>query len=738
MPKRKPQLATQAARSEDPPDPPRVRQRSDYAAIATLVFAHLAFFWRAAILRGVLIHSDICFFFEPAKALLHDSLRAGRLPLWSPYIFCGYPLAAEGQAAVFYPISLLISWLLPSFGAVNWLVISHLIIAAVSMYLLARALGAPPFAAWLAALTYSFSGYLFAHSHHVSLLCAASLFPLVILFVERAWRGATLVNSALGAVSWAALALCGHPQTLFHVSLVVAFWIAWRWAQANRRRETGQNARALTIAAITFFLGAALSAIQLLPTAQLAAAAPHGENGEWSYVTSFSLLPKHLFGMIAPNWQGSMAFNTYEGEPYYWEYVLYIGLAPLALAVLGGTRRRGWVIGALALVALAMALGTMNPLYHVIRFLPGFSSFRVPARYILVFTFAAALLVAVGWQTVSGWRWAAQGRRLFALGVIVVVLIAADLLRFDRTLAPPADTAALATPSPAAEAMKRDSGWWRAIIVQPTLVTANWSMPTGWVGDPDGWARIRALLPADVPQSYGIRVTTGYAAFEDAREKLFFDAAYGRAQAGDLRLVSLVGLKYLALPPQVTLPGLTPQPAGQLALFRNPGAFPRVFAVSQVVPARDSEDAHMRTMALANGSRLDIAAVVEGQITALNSPGKPHLAVSVREPRPERVIIDAASDRDCLLVLNERHDSGWRVQVDGKGSPLLSVDTVLMGTPISKGKHHIEFRYQPASFAIGRAISAAALLAALALIIAGAAIASRAKAAAPATAPARR
>jgi uncharacterized membrane protein YfhO len=110
----------------------------------------------------------------------------------------------------------------------------------------------------------------------------------------------------------------------------------------------------------------------------------------------------------------------------------------------------------------------------------------------------------------------------------------------------------------------------------------------------------------------------------------------------------------------------------------------------------------------------------------------------VREPRPERVIIDAASDRDCLLVLNERHDSGWRVQVDGKGSPLLSVDTVLMGTPISKGKHHIEFRYQPASFAIGRAISAAALLAALALIIAGAAIASRAKAAAPATAPARR
>jgi len=286
--------------------------------------------------------------------------------------------------------------------------------------------------------------------------------------------------------------------------------------------------------------------------------------------------------------------------------------------------------------------------------------------------------------------------------------------------------------------MLRDRGWWRAIVVQPTLVAANWSMPTGWVGDPDGWARVRAqLLPADVPQSYHIRVTTGYAAFEDAHQKLFFDAAYGRAQAGDLRLVSLVGMKYLALPPQVTLPGLTPEPVGQLVLFRNPGAFPRVFAVSEVVPAKDSDDAHMQTMALTSESRLDDAAVVEGRMTALNSPGKPHLEVSVREPRPERVIIDATSDRDCLLVLNERHDSGWQAQVDGKPSPLLAVDTVLMGTPLPRGKHRVEFHYHPGSFIVGRAISAVAFLAALALLIAGAA-GRRASAAAPVSAPARR
>jgi uncharacterized membrane protein YfhO len=146
----------------------------------------------------------------------------------------------------------------------------------------------------------------------------------------------------------------------------------------------------------------------------------------------------------------------------------------------------------------------------------------------------------------------------------------------------------------------------------------------------------------------------------------------------------------------------------------------------------------MQTMALANDSRLHVAAVVEGRMAAMNSPGKPSLEVSVREPRPERVIIDATSDRDCLLVLNERHDPGWRVRVDGKRSPLLSVDTVLMGTPLPKGKHRVEFHYQPWSFIVGRAISAIALLAALALMIAGTVTNSRARAAASAAAPARR
>jgi len=311
----------------------------DALGIACLAGLVLAFFWRAVLLRGYLFYGDIPLSFEPAKALLHDSLEAGRLPLWSPWIFAGYPVAAEGQITAFYPVSVLISWLLPSLGAINWLVVLHVMLAGVSTYLLARLLGASPFGAWLAGLTYAFSGFLFAHIHHVSLLCAASWMPLVICFVERASRGALVPDAIPAALCWAAAALCGHPQMLFHISLVVLFWVAWRWRESTGSRHRTQPGRAAGALALTFALG---------------------------------------------------------------------------LVILGGARRKGWSLAGLGAAALVLALAAGSPLHELLRFLPGFSDFRAPARYVSIFTFSAALLAASGWSALAEWRWVRTGRRLLS------------------------------------------------------------------------------------------------------------------------------------------------------------------------------------------------------------------------------------------------------------------------------------------------------------------------------------
>ena len=702
--------------------PPPVPRRVDAMAIASLVLLQLVFWWRAALLRGFVLTSDICYQFEPMKSLLHESLRAGRLALWSPYIFCGYPLAAEGQVATFYPPTLLLSWLLDGGGAVNWLLISHLILAAVSLYLLARLLGISPFGAWLAGVTLSFSGYLFAHHQHVGLVCTAAWLPLAILCVERAWRGPLLPNAARAALVWAMAALAGHPQTLFHISLVMVFWVIWRTAGVSRMQAgslRSQAHRAVGLLAITFLLGAGVAAVQLLLTKDLSAAAPHGDRGSLAYVTSFSLLGKHLFGLLRPNFQGSPAFQNYQGERYYWEYVLYLGLLPLALAVVGAVTRRGWALAGLVLGALILALAEGNPLYHVLRHLPGFAEFRAPARFIYVFTFAAALLAGMGWDMLARQRWLRVGRREMIVGAVVAVLVLGDLWSFDHPLAALTSRNAYYYPNEVAETLQRDPSWWRALFAPKLAADAEWVPPGGWAVNPNGWEQMRLALGADVPQSYGVRSISGYAAFVDPNQGRFFGAAYGRLfQAGDPRLLALVGTRYFALPAGTNLPDLDRLDIGEFSLYRNPDSFPRAFVVGEVSVSNSESEALSQVLTLADANRLREAAVVTGEFRGITPAGKSKAEITkITELRPEHVAIAATSDREALLVLNERWDPGWRAVCDGRPTPLVEVDTVLMGAALPKGEHSVEFVYRPRGLRVGVPITLVSLAVCLGLIV---------------------
>ena len=701
------------------PSPPATG-RNDAIAVAVLILAVLGFWWRAALLRGFLAHGDICYFFEPVKAYLHESLRAGRLALWSPYVFCGYPLGAEGQVATFHPLSLAISWLLPSPAAINWLVISHLLLVGISMYALARSLGMSPFGAWLAGFVMSFSGYLVARSHHVGLVCAAAWLPLIVYFVERSWRRGMLPNAVLAAFAWAMSALSGHLQTTFHISLLVVFWICWRLARGRQEDGCWRYGRAVGVVLLSFGLGAGMAAVQLLMTRDLSAIAYHGDRGSWEYVTSFSLRFEHLAGLVNPMWQGSPAFDDYSGDNYYWEYVLYIGLVPLALAAIGATGRRGWTLAGLAVAALWLAMASSNPLYRVLRFLPGFADFRVPARYLLIFTFAAALLAGQGWEAMARLRWLQRGRRAMALAGLVALLTAFNLMAFDRIVAP-LGSAKVYTKPQAVSVLEREPTWGRALILPPMRVTAAWLPEGGWKANPDGWAEVRGMLAVEIPQSYRLRTIGGYPTLTNRDQVPFSEHALNLALGrGDLSLVSLIGVRHILVDPQdtrVQLPGQPVSYAEPYAIYSNDGAYPRVFGVTRVRHCRNRSEALAEVLQLAQADRLrDEAVVHEDMPELVFTPGN-RVSLRFSEPRPERVVVDATAEGDALVVLNERWDPGWRAYSDGRPARLVEVDTMLMGTPLPPGEHRVEFVYRPRGLVIGRAITLGAVVLSLALIV---------------------
>ena len=63
----------------------------------------LAFFSRFLTGDLVIAFKDLSRYFYPLSQLMVEQVRAGHLPLWNPYLFCGFPLMATLQVCFFYP-----------------------------------------------------------------------------------------------------------------------------------------------------------------------------------------------------------------------------------------------------------------------------------------------------------------------------------------------------------------------------------------------------------------------------------------------------------------------------------------------------------------------------------------------------------------------------------------------------------------------------------------------------------
>ncbi|HEY3340569.1 MAG TPA: hypothetical protein VGK81_01070, partial [Anaerolineae bacterium] len=105
------------------------------------------------------------------------------------------------------------------------------------------------------------------------------------------------------------------------------------------------------------------------------------------------------------------------GDPLFAEYVAYLGVAGLALALLGSLPvftsesashqtaiRKEHALLAIVLIGIGvlLALGIATPLFRVLyKLAPGFNLFRAQARWLIIFALGAALAIGLGVQTLQ-------------------------------------------------------------------------------------------------------------------------------------------------------------------------------------------------------------------------------------------------------------------------------------------------------------------------------------------------
>ncbi len=74
--------------------------------------------------------------------------------------------------------------------------------------------------------------------------------------------------------------------------------------------------------------------------------------------------------------------------------------------------------------------------------------------------------------------------------------------------------------------------------------------------------------------------------------------------------------------------------------------------------------------------------------------------VRIESYDPKRIVLNTEADTSTVLLLNDKHHTGWRVTVDGKPVPLLRANYLMRGVHLEAGNHTVEFLFAPSERSI--------------------------------------
>jgi hypothetical protein len=395
----------------------------------------LVYFFPAT--RGGLVISpdDGIIFNVPVRVAVANLIRAGYLPLWNPYIFCGLPMFGAAQAGVLFPLN----WFYLAFSppvATNLMMLSTYIVAALGAYLYARRCGSSVAGAALTSLVWQWSGFLIGQIGHTNILHTAALLPWLLWAVDGYGASGKRSRGLLLAVLVAVQVFAGHQQTFIYALLVVAAYALVMWANHAPKQSRARYLWTLVFIAA----GMALAAVQILPTLELLRNSLRSD-ASYDFFTSFSMPARFVWTFFAPyvvgGGDGRLFRAPYVGPAFYAEYVGYVGLGTVALASLAlllkrDVRTKFWSVVVVA--GLILALGRYAPFsfYKLIYAVPVLNLFRVPARHLMEVEFALAVLAGRGLTAITETRDRARMLRWVALaggGVFVLTCLAVTVGR---------------------------------------------------------------------------------------------------------------------------------------------------------------------------------------------------------------------------------------------------------------------------------------------------------------------
>ncbi|MEK7111129.1 MAG: hypothetical protein AAB856_00895 [Patescibacteria group bacterium] len=620
--------------------------------------------------------SDIWNFNYPLKNLLSESLKQGKIPLWTDMIGNGYPIMAEGQIGTFSPINWVIFGLFPMPQAFTAALIFVFITTLAGSYLLMRKIGLSKLLSLVSAVFASFSGYFIVQMTHLNLLQSFSFIPWAILFTEK------LITEKWGRpVLWlgfilAQMILVGYPQTFINsVFILIIYSTCSNW---NKRI---QNLMKISAGAIIAIL---ISAIQLIPLVELVKQSDTlSSASNQRYIHPLPI--KNLLTIFYPFIFGNPANGTYsyhgKGWPIFWENLLYVGIIPvLTLIIYAIKRNRSGrekysgsekAVLAIFLVSLILALGKNTPAGLLFK-IPPLSFTRIESRFLAFSNISLGLLAGLLLsKTLSG---LSKNRR----GVIVIAIIFLHIFQIVWTFRNyhlwGKDELWLSKP----EFTKQLNSNSKIITTSQENLWTKADAYRGWEGKESFVRYSGKTLGPNSNMIFNIKQLGVYAQQYPQRFDIFRHFIYGSDSLGK-NIRDVFGVTHII-----------DSSSGKIEVIENPGAMPDIWTSNRIYPVRDTGEAL---------GRMASPDFIPGEVIweSKNMP----------------------NENEKIVVFNRSWYPGWKAYAGKRQIKVYpaNINQQAVIVPSSVSLSEITLKYDPLSYKIGFAITLASITAWIALFL---------------------
>lgn len=350
-------------------------------------------FFFPLIARGeYLIGGDMVNQYIPYKHYLFENLRQGVFPLWNNQIFSGRPFCANIQVGQYYPLHYLMFFNI--IKGYSWLTLLHYIIAMAGFYRLSRELSLSRESSHIASILFAFSAFFPTHilAGIVIFLFTGSWFGWLTWASLKYLRKGKPIYGLLAALCVYFLYTSGAPQIAFYSCIVAGFFILFRACSIFRTDRKKALLDTLKLS-IYIICGAGMCAILLVPGFEFIRYSFERSQGlSWDRVTDCSVSKRYLTLMFRPFFFGNPGQEGYYwgGTEGYWEICPYFSIPALVLFICSfffqdwkQDRLKKILLLSAFFISMSLSMGKNSLLYKfAYTYLPMFSSFRVPGRFI--------------------------------------------------------------------------------------------------------------------------------------------------------------------------------------------------------------------------------------------------------------------------------------------------------------------------------------------------------------------